>query len=207
MSQIKPQKKTAPASVAATDAPQLLMDLRQLIEQSRQAAAAAVNAGLTLMYWHIGQRIRTEVLSGERASYGEEIVSTVSRQLTADYGRSFSAKSLRHMIRFAEVFPNLEIVSTLSRQLAWSHFLELIYLKDPLARDFYAEMCSIERWSVRTLRERVDSMLFERTALSKKPGETIRSELDTLRAEGEVSPPLLLKDPYVLDFLDRKSVV
>ena len=179
----------------------MLTDLRQLIEQSRQAAAAAVNVGLTLMYWHIGQRIQSEVLSGERASYGEEIVSTVSRQLTADYGRSFSAKSLRHMIRFAEVFPNLEIVSTLSRQLAWSHFLELIYLKDPLARDFYAEMCSIERWSVRTLRERVDSMLFERTALSKKPGETIRSELDTLRAEGEVSPPLLLKDPYVLDFL------
>lgn len=128
----------------------MLTDLRQLIEQSRQAAAAAVNVGLTLMYWHIGQRIRTEVLTGRRTNYGEEIVSTVSRQLTADYGRSFSAKSLRHMIRIAEVFPSLEIVSTLSRQLAWCHFLELIYLKDPLARDFYTEMCSIERRSMRT---------------------------------------------------------
>lgn len=189
------------AVASSGDAAGLLADLRQLIEQARQAAAVAVNAGLTLMYWHIGQRIRTDVLGGQRAGYGEEIVATVSRQLTADYGRSFSAKSLRHMMRFAEVFPSQEIVSTLSRQLAWSHVLELIYLKDPLARDFYAQMCSTERWSVRTLRERVDSMLFERTALSKQPDELIRSELDSLRAQGEVTPPLLLKDPYVLDFL------
>lgn len=192
---------TMTAVASSGDAAGLLADLRQLIEQARQAAAVAVNAGLTLMYWHIGQRIRTDVLGGQRAGYGEEIVATVSRQLTADYGRSFSAKSLRHMMRFAEVFPSQEIVSTLSRQLAWSHVLELIYLKDPLARDFYAQMCSTERWSVRTLRERVDSMLFERTALSKQPDELIRSELDSLRAQGEVTPPLLLKDPYVLDFL------
>jgi predicted nuclease of restriction endonuclease-like (RecB) superfamily len=201
MSKAKSLTKKVTAAASAGDASGLLSDLRQLIEQARQAATVAVNAGLTLMYWHIGQRIRTEVLAGQRASYGEEIVSTVSRQLTVDYGRSFSAKSLRHMMRFSEVYPSVEIVSTLSRQLAWSHFLELIYLKDPLARDFYAEMCGIERWSVRTLRERVDSMLFERTALSKKPDELIRLELDALRAQGELSPPLLLKDPYVLDFL------
>jgi len=201
MSEAKPVAPTMTAVASSGDAAGLLADLRQLIEQARQAAAVAVNAGLTLMYWHIGQRIRTDVLGGQRAGYGEEIVATVSRQLTADYGRSFSAKSLRHMMRFAEVFPSQEIVSTLSRQLAWSHILELIYLKDPLARDFYAQMCSTERWSVRILRERVDSMLFERTALSKQPDELIRSELDSLRAQGEVTPPLLLKDPYVLDFL------
>ena len=201
MSEGKPVAPTMTAVASSDTAAGLLADLRQLIEQARQAAAVAVNAGLSLMYWHIGQRIRTDVLGGQRAGYGEEIVATVSRQLTADYGRSFSAKSLRHMMRFAEVFPSQEIVSTLSRQLAWSHILELIYLKDPLARDFYAQMCSTERWSVRTLRERVDSMLFERTALSKQPDELIRSELDSLRAQGEVTPPLLLKDPYVLDFL------
>ncbi len=201
MSEGKPVAPTMTAVASSDTAAGLLADLRQLIERARQAAAVAVNAGLSLMYWHIGQRIRTDVLGGQRAGYGEEIVATVSRQLTADYGRSFSAKSLRHMMRFAEVFPSQEIVSTLSRQLAWSHILELIYLKDPLARDFYAQMCSTERWSVRTLRERVDSMLFERTALSKQPDELIRSELDSLRAQGEVTPPLLLKDPYVLDFL------
>lgn len=85
--------------------------------------------------------------------------------------------------------------------MAWSHFLELIYLKDVLQRDFYAEMCGIERWSVRILRERIGSMLFERTALSRKPDELVRREIATLRAKGEVTEPLLLKDPYVLDFL------
>ena len=186
---------------ATNDAVSLLADLRQLIEQARETAAVAVTVGLTLMHWRIGQRIRAEVLAGQRASYGDEIVSTVSRQLTADYGRSFSSKSLRHMIRFSEAFPEEEIVSTLSRQLAWSHFRELIYLKEPLAREFYAQMCSIERWSVRILRERVDSMLFERTALSRKPDELIRMELSAVRTAGDMTPPLVLKDPYVLDFL------
>lgn len=188
-------------AVAEPDAERLITDLQRLIEEARHSVVQAVNMGLTLLYWRIGQRIRAEVLGGQRAGYGEEIVSTLSGQLTADYGRSFSVKSLRHMIRFAEVFDDEAIVSTLSRQLAWSHFRELIYLKDPLVRDFYAEMCRIERWSVRTLRERIDSMLFERTALSKNPDELIRLELDALHAQGDVTPPLLLKDPYVLDFL------
>jgi predicted nuclease of restriction endonuclease-like (RecB) superfamily len=187
--------------VAEPDAELLIADLQRLIEEARHSVAQAVNMGLTLLYWRIGQRIRAEVLGGQRAGYGEEIVSTLSRQLTTDYGRSFSVKSLRHMIRFAESFEDEGIVSTLSRQLAWSHFRELIYLKEPLTRNFYAEMCRIEGWSVRTLRERIDSMLFERTALSKKPDELIRLELDALHAQGDVTPPLLLKDPYVLDFL------
>ncbi|MCB2001514.1 MAG: DUF1016 family protein [Rhodoferax sp.] len=201
VSKTKTSARPPKAVAAAPDPARLLADLRQLIEQARQAAAVAVNAGLTLMYWQLGHRLRTEVLAGQRASYGDEIVETVSRQLTTEYGRSFSAKSLRHMMRFAEVFPDLEIVSTLSRQLAWSHFLELIYLKDPLARDFYAQMCSADGWSVRTLRDRVDSMLFERTALSKKPDELVRLELDALQAQGDMTPALLLKDPYVLGFL------
>lgn len=197
---MKPDPKTV-AIAGAGEAAGLLTDLRQLIAQSRQQLAIAVNAGLTLLYWQLGQRIHRELLGGERAGYGEAIVSTVSRQLTAEYGRSFSAKSLRHMVRFAEAFADEAIVSTLSRQLSWSHFRELIYLKEPLARDFYAQMSAMERWSVRTLRERVDSMLFERTALSKQPTALIRQELDTLQAQGDMSAALLLKDPYVLDFL------
>lgn len=201
MSKPKPLAAKAAAVAASCDAPGLLADLRQLIEQSRQAAAAAVNASLTLMYWRMGQRIGTEVLAGQRAGYGEGIVVTLSRQLVADYGRGFEEKNLRRMVQFAELFPGQDIVVTLSRQLSWSHFLALLPVKDPLARDFYAQMCGIERWSVRTLRERVDSMLFERTALSQKPEELIRLELDALQGQGEVTPPLLLKDPYVLDFL------
>ena len=180
---------------------QLLGDIRSLIERGRQQLASTVNSALTQLYWQIGQRIHTEVLKGERAAYGEQIVSALSRQLEADYGRGFSSKNLRHMLRFAEVFPEGQIVSTLSRQLAWSHFLELIYLKDPLQREFYSQMCSQERWSVRQLRERKDSMLFERTALSKQPEQLLAQELASLRQTGEITPALVLKDPYVLDFL------
>ena len=201
MSLRKPLSKAPAPATPTGDAQRLLYDLRMPIEQARQVASVAVNAGLTLMYWRIGRRIRSEVLDGQRATYGAGIVVTLSRQLVADYGRSFEEKNLRRMVQFAEVYPDEEIVVSLIRQLSWTHFLVLLPLKDPLARDFYAEMCSIERWSVRTLRARVDSMLYERTALSKKSDESIRQELDALRAQGDLTPPLLLKDPYVLDFL------
>lgn len=181
--------------------PVLVAELRQLIDTARQRAATAVNAELTLLYWRIGERIHREILGSQRAGYGEEIVATLGRQLSADYGRGFSTKSLRHMVRFAEAFPEAAIVSTLSRQLAWSHFLELIYLKEPLARDFYTQMCVQEGWSVRRLRERKNTLLFERTALSRQSEEVLAEEIKALRERGDVTPPLLLKDPYVLDFL------
>jgi predicted nuclease of restriction endonuclease-like (RecB) superfamily len=194
------QKPSAPLTPAPEAAP-LLADLRRLIEEARRSAAVAVNASLTLMYWRIGKRIRSEMLGDERAGYGETIVATLSRQLVGEYGRGFAEKNLRRMIQFAEAFPNEQIVATLMRQLSWSHFRELLPLKQPLQREFYAEMCRVEGWSVRTLRERIDSMLYERTALSKKPDELIRQELDTLRRSGDLAPALVLKDPYVLDFL------
>ncbi len=197
MSQRKPP---APPTFAPTATP-LLADLRQLIEEARRSAAVAVNASLTLMYWRIGRRIHAEVLGGERAGYGEEILPTLSAELVPRYGRGFSARNLWRMVQFAEAFPDEQIVATLLRKMSWSHFQELLPLKQPLQREFYAEMCRIEGWSVRTLRERIDSMLYERTALSKKSDELIRQELDTLRRSGDLAPALVLKDPYVLDFL------
>ncbi|MGM0701418.1 MAG: PDDEXK nuclease domain-containing protein [Pseudomonadota bacterium] len=185
---------------AVTD-PALVAELRELIDVARQRAAVAVNAELTLLYWQIGNRIHREVLAGKRAGYGEEIVSALGRQLTTEYGRGFSAKNLRHMIRFAEVFPDEGKVSALRRQLSWTHIKSLIYLDDPLKREFYIELCQLEGWSSRQLQERIQSMLFERSAISKKPEETIRHELATLRQGGQASPSLLLKDPYLLDFL------
>ncbi|WP_367156108.1 YhcG family protein [Methylomonas sp. HYX-M1] len=188
----------------ATDHPDsqaLLTDIRQLIGQSRAQLATAVNSALTLLYWHIGLRIQREVLKGERAEYGEQIVITLAKQLETDYGRGFSSKNLRHMLRFAEVFPTEEIVYALSRQLSWTHLRSLIYIDDPLKREFYIEMCRAERWSTRTLQGRLDSMLFERTALSRQPDEILSAELAALRETGEIMPSLLLKDPYVLDFL------
>jgi predicted nuclease of restriction endonuclease-like (RecB) superfamily len=122
--------------------------------------------------------------------------------LQARYGRGFGEKSIRHMIRFAEAFPDPVIVSALRRQLTWTHFKQLIYIDDELKRTFYAEMSRVEGWATRDLNERIDSMLYERTALSKKPEALIRKELSVLRERGEVSPALVLRDPYMLDFLE-----
>ena len=180
---------------------ELLTDIRTVIERARQQAITAVNASQTCMYWRIGQRIHIELLGGERAAYGAQIVATLSRQLVQEYGRGFAEKNLRRMVQFAQAFPDEQIVATLWRQLSWSHFRELLPLTKPFQRDFYAEMCRIEGWSVRTLRERIDAMLYERTALSKQPDALIQQELATLRNKGEIAPKLLLKDPYLLDFL------
>lgn len=197
----KPSSRSPARAGAAVAADTLLADLRSLIEQARHAAAVAVNMTLTMLYWRVGQRIRADVLRDGRADYGEQIVATLSRQLAAEYGRGFEEKNLRRMVQFAEAFPDEAIVATLWRQLSWSHFRELLPLKRPLQREFYAEMCRIEGWSVRTLASRIDSMLYERTALSRKPEALIRRELASLRSKAELTPALVLKDPYVLDFV------
>ncbi len=189
----------------AMDMQTLFYDIRGLIEETRSSVATVVNAGMTLLYWQIGKRIQTEVLSGERADYGKEIVATLSRQLVSEYGRGFSEKSLRRMVQFAEVFPDSKIVASLIRQLSWTHILALIPLKQPLQREFYAEMCRIERWSVRVLRQKIDGMLYERTAISKKPEEVVKTELKQLRDEDRLSPDLVFKDPYFLEFLGLKD--
>ena len=179
----------------------LIVEIRNLIADAKQQAATAVNTTLTQLYWQIGRRINQELLGGERADYGKQIVATLARQLTQEFGRGFSEKQLRRMMQFSEAFPQPEIVATLSRQLSWSHFTKLIPLKEPLQREFYAQMCRIERWSVRDLGSRIDSMLYQRTALSKQPEALIKQELADLAGKDQVTGNLLLKDPYVLDFL------
>ncbi len=195
------QGKTAPAVAPK----KLLTDLRQLIQAAREQTAQAVNSALVLLYWQVGQRIYSEILKKKRADYGEEIVATVSRQLTEEFGRGFTEKGLRRMIQFAELFPDREIVATLSPHLSWSHFVEILPLDEELKRNFYAEMCRIERWSVRTLRQKIGGMLYERTALSKKTDELVQMELSKLREEDRLTPDLVFRDPYLLDFLQLKD--
>ncbi len=133
----------------------LLEELRGLIQSARTGVAQAVNAALVLLYWQVGHRIGREILKSRRAEYGEQVVQTLSTELAHEFGLGFAEKNLRRMIQFADVFSDREIVVALSRQLGWSHFLAIIPLKDPLQREFYAEICRIERWSVRTLRGRL----------------------------------------------------
>jgi predicted nuclease of restriction endonuclease-like (RecB) superfamily len=191
--------------LAATEPIALLSDVRDLILHAREGVARAVNSALTTLYWHVGRRVRQDILKEKRAEYGGQIVSALGRQLETEFGRGFSEKSLRHMIRFVEAFPDFQIVSALLRQLSWTHFVSLIYLDAPLKRDFYAEMCRIERWSTRTLEKKIGSMLFERTALSRKPEKLAALELKQLREEDKLTPDLVFRDPYLLDFLGLKD--
>lgn len=183
----------------------LATDLGRMIEAARASTVQAVNAALTALHWSIGERLSKHVLDGKRAGYGDQIVSTVGRLLEASYGRGFGEKSLRHMLRFVEAFPDHAIVSTAWRQLSWSHLKRLSYIEDPLKRAFYLEMCRVESWSVRTFVQKLDSMLYERTALSKKPEALIRTELDALRRTDAITPSIVLQDPYLLDFLDLRG--
>ena len=180
---------------------ELVAELRGLIDSARMRAAAAVNAELTLLYWQIGRRLASVVLKGERGAYGEQVVRTVAAQLTAQYGRGWGEKQLRHCLRVAETFPDEQTVSALRRRLSWTHIKTVMYLDDANKRDFYIELCRLENWSSRQLQERMGSMLFERSAISRKPEETIQHDLSTLRKTQRPSADLLLKDPYVLDFL------
>lgn len=183
----------------------LVTDLRELILSARQTVARGVNAALVLLHWQIGRRIHQDILKAKRAEYGEEIVPTLSAQLTPEFGDGFSKRNLFRMVQFAEAFPEQQIVATLSKELGWSHFVELLPLKKHLQRDFYAEMCRVERWSVRLLRQKIGGMLYERTALSKKPAKLAELELQHLRAEDKLTPDLVFRDPYLLDFLGLKG--
>jgi predicted nuclease of restriction endonuclease-like (RecB) superfamily len=200
-------KSKAPAKRGTDETvlPGLLTDVRELIEAARARVAVSVSSGMVMLYWQVGTRIRKDVLHEERAAYGERIVPTVSARLVPEYGSGFSEKNLRRMIQFAELYPDEQIVVTLSRQLSWSHLLALIPHEDPLQRDFYTEMCRLERWSVRTLRAKIQGMLYERTALSRKPDQLIRQELAALRDEDRLTPDLVFRDPYFLDFLGLRN--
>lgn len=186
----------------------LFSEIRHFIEEAKQNVAIVVNATTTLLYWNIGERINKDVLENKRAEYGKEIIKSLSKNLTEEYGKGWSEKQLRHCLRIAETFPDKDILYALSRQLSWTHFRTIMYLKDDIRREFYLEMAKLEKWNTRTLNEKIDSMLFERTAISKKPDELIKHELKELREEHKLSPDLVFRDPYFLNFLgleDRYS--
>jgi len=127
--------------------------------------------------------------------------------LEIEYGTSFSDKNLRRMMQFAEIFPDEKIVVSLIRQLSWTHILAILPIEDPLKREFYVQLCIHEGWSVRTFRERIQSMLFERTAISKKPEQTIINDLELLKNEQKLSSDLVFRDPYILGFLGLTDTI
>lgn len=183
----------------------LLNDISQLIEEARTHVAREYNSTQVLLCWLIGKRIDDEILKSERAEYGEAIVISLADELSLTYGKGYSRPSIFRMIKFAKLFPSREIVSTLSRQLSWSHFILISGLDDELKRNFYAEMCRVQRWSVRALKRQMDGMLYERTALSKEPNIVIQAQLSKLKESDEMTPALTFKEPYFIDFIGGKT--
>ena len=183
----------------------LIKDISTLIDEARNHIAHEYNSTQALLCWFIGKRIDEEILKSERAEYGETIVVSLSKHLALSYGKGYSRPNLFRMIKFAKAFPNRDIVSTLSRQLTWSHFVLICAIDDDLRRDFYAEMCRVQRWSVRALQKQLNGMLYERIALSKQPESVIRVQLDELKQTDEMTSDLIFKDPYFLNFIKENE--
>ena len=190
---------------AAKSGKGLFLEISGMIAAAKERVAVAVNAELTMLYWNVGRRINKEILGEQRADYGKRVVAELSANLMAEHGEIWNEKHLRRVMQFAAVFPDEKIVVSLIRQLSWTHIIALIPIDDPLKREFYIEMCKMEHWSVRALRGRISSMMYERTAIAKKPEAVIKKDIATLRDEGRMSADLAFRDPYVLDFLGLRG--
>jgi predicted nuclease of restriction endonuclease-like (RecB) superfamily len=179
----------------------LLQSIVSLIDGTRQRVAQTVNSELTLLYWNIGKKINEDILKNGRADYGKTIIPILSKELSNLYGAGFNKRNLQSFIKFNAVYQDIEILHALRAKLTWTHIREIIYINDTIKREFYTQLCIHERWSVRTLQDRMNSMLFERTAISKKPEKTILNDLELLKNEKQISPDMTFRDPYFLDFL------
>lgn len=174
-------------------------DIKELVINSRNRVYSVVNTEMLNLYWRIGKRI-INIQNGEyRAKYGENVLEKLSEKLTTEFGKGFSKRNLEKMRKFYMYFP---IATTLSTQLSWSHYLELIKIKEEPKRNFYLQECINSRWSVRELQRQRDSLLYERLALSKN-----KEELLKLETEGQIIKENkdIIKDPFVLEFLDIKE--
>jgi predicted nuclease of restriction endonuclease-like (RecB) superfamily len=183
----------------------LFTQIAALITTSKENLSRSVNQELTMLNWQIGKHI-DETLASTDEIYGLEIVATLSPLLINQFGKGYTTSSLHRVRRFYKAFSKIKIVATLSPLLSWSHFIELTNVKNDTARSYYTELCKIEHWNVRELRDRINSMLYERTALSKKPEKLIRQELQQLQTQKKFTENIVFRDNYLLDFLDLKDV-
>lgn len=179
----------------------LFSDVCGIIDNARRRVAVYVNSEICLLKWHVGKRIKEDVLYNQRAEYGKHVVKKLAAKLTERYGNGWGHESLKHCIRCAEIFTENEIGYAVRIQFTWTHLRTLVSVKDPLARQFYMEMCRLEHWDTRTLTAKIDAQLYERTAISRKPEELIRQELTQLKEENMLLPDLVFRSSYFLDML------
>ena len=172
----------------------LFNEIATLVEQSKQQITVQVNSTLTLLFWHVGNRINEFVLQHERAEYGKQIVGTVARQLENKYGPNVTERNVRRMMQFESDFSDFVIVSPLATQLTWSHFIELFPLKSIESKLYYAQNAIEQLWGKRELKNQIARKAFERTGIANSQIKINQS--DFLNS---------FKDPYMLDFLNLKN--
>ena len=181
-------------------------DIAVMIEKAKDKVVVSINTERNILNWNIGKYITQNILNNQKPQYGKSIMKEISEKLTLNYGKGYSRSNLSRMVNFYKSYNNFQICATLSHKLSWSHFVELLKLGKDIERRFYTTMCQNENWSVRTLEERIDSALFERTTISKRPEQTIINELELLQNKGKMTTDLFFKDPYNLEFLDLKDI-
>ena len=184
----------------------LFTDLCHIIDGARGRMATYANTEICLTNWYVGKRIKEDVLYNQRAEYGKQVVINLSIKLSERYGNGWGEKKLRHCIRSAETFSEDEIVYATRIQLTWTHLRSLMFVKDPLERQFYAQMCCTEHWDTRTLDEKIDKQLYLQTALSRKPEEVIKKELEESKSKNQLLPDMVFRSSYFLDILGLPDV-
>ena len=179
----------------------LIVDLRKMISEARSRVAVAVNSEAVVLYWSVGRRILVDVLKNKRAGYGEKIQKTISENLTKEFGPGWGLRKIQHCVRSADVFTKEQIVSAVRTQLGWTHLKMIMSERDALKRDFYLTLCAYEHWSTRDLERKMDGMLYERTAIARHPEAIVKKELAAVRKTGKLTPDIIFKSSYILDFL------
>ncbi len=206
MKKVNVIKRTSKINKPKITKPGLFKDVKSLIDKTKVQVAYNINSNLVILNWHIGKRIQEEILKNKRAEYGSQIVATLSQQLTEEYGQGYTKSALTRMLVFARYYTTNQKVATLSQQFSWSHIIEFLTIKDDVERRFYEQIAFIEKWGVRQLRERINGMLFQRTAISRKPKTVIQQELKKHSSNTMIAnADLVFKDPYLLDFLGLKD--
>ncbi|MBO7414942.1 MAG: DUF1016 family protein [Bacteroidaceae bacterium] len=184
----------------------LYSDVCQIIDGTRGRIATYLNTEVCMTNWYIGKRIKEDVLFNQRAEYGKQVVKNLSLRLTERYGSGWSVYKLQHCVRSAYTFSEEEIMYATRTQLNWTHLRTLMGIKDPLERQFYAQMCGMEHWDTRTLDEKIDQQLYQRTAISRKPEEVIKQELTEVRENNQLLPDLVFRSSYFLDMLGLPDI-
>ncbi len=184
----------------------LFADVCGIINQTRNRIATYMNTEVCMTNWYVGKRIKEDVLYNERAEYGKQVLKNLSVRLTAKFGNGWGYAKLKHCVRSAYLFSEEEIGYALRSQLTWTHLRSLMSIKDDLARAFYMEMCRLEHWDTRTLDEKIDGQLYERTAISRKPEEVIKQELETVKTTNQLVPDMVFRSSYFLDMLGLPDI-